>query len=549
MTPTTGQMLQNRYRIVSRLGQGGMGAVYRAWDTRLNVPVALKEMIPQPGLDPHMLDQLRQQFQQEAQVLAGLKHPHLVRVSDFFEEGDNTYLVMDFVEGESLADRIKQEGALPEAQVLTWAKQLLAALAYCHDQGVLHRDVKPQNVIIQPDGQAVLVDFGLVKLWDPDDPRTRTAMQGMGTPEYAPPEQYGAQMGHTDPRSDVYSVGATIYHALVSQAPPTATLRMADPEKFIPPREAMPQVSQRTETVVLKALELARSRRWQSATEMAAAIEGTLTPASLQPSDRAAPPRYEKTQVMPRRTRTKVIPRAMPGAPAATLARRRVPVWVWALSGLGVLILAVVLAVALVRGKGEMGGMGDSLTPTSAPASTPVATVTLRPTHTPTRPPTHTPTPIPKNTKTPRPTSTPVHTPGATPMATGTPLPPTAIPTVAPQVIQPVMVAPTQGGEYNNPITFQWSGSLSTGQTYQVTVYHPESQTVLQSELQTDPSWITDLPADKYGEWRWRVSVVQGGSALTTSSEWMFWFVPFPGGPGGGEGPGPPPEPTREDQR
>jgi serine/threonine protein kinase len=155
-----------------------MGAVYRAWDTRLKIPVALKEMTPQPGLDQATLAQLRQQFEQEAATLARLNHPHLVRVIDFFEERGNTYLVMDFVEGESLDDRIEREQALPESQVLAWANQLLDALAYCHSQGVIHRDIKPPNVIIRPDGRAVLVDFGLVKLWDPSDPHTRTAMRG-----------------------------------------------------------------------------------------------------------------------------------------------------------------------------------------------------------------------------------------------------------------------------------------------------------------------------------------------------------------------------------
>jgi len=237
MPLTTGQVLQGRYRIVSFLSRGGMGGVYRAWDMRLDVVVALKEMIPQPGLDLQTLAQLRQQFQQEAMVLARLHHPHLVRVTDFFEESDNVYLVMDFVEGENLAQRIVREGSIPEGQVLEWADQLLDALAYCHAQGVIHRDLKPQNVIIRPDGRAALVDFGLVKLWNPNDPRTRTAMRGMGTPEYAPPEQYDAQMGHTDARSDIYGLGATLYHALTGQAPPTATMRVASPGTFQPPRE------------------------------------------------------------------------------------------------------------------------------------------------------------------------------------------------------------------------------------------------------------------------------------------------------------------------
>ncbi|HRT32283.1 MAG TPA: serine/threonine-protein kinase, partial [Anaerolineae bacterium] len=167
-----GQLLQERYRVIALLGQGGMGAVYRAWDTRLNVVVALKEMLSQPGAEPALLARLREQFHQEATILARLSHPHLVRVTDFFLEGANAYLVMDFVQGESLEAIIKREGALSETQVLTWAEQLLDALEYCHEQGIIHRDIKPQNVIIRPDNRAVLVDFGLVKLWNPTDPRT-----------------------------------------------------------------------------------------------------------------------------------------------------------------------------------------------------------------------------------------------------------------------------------------------------------------------------------------------------------------------------------------
>ena len=330
---TTGTILQDRYRIVSPLGQGGMGAVYRAWDTRLNVPVALKEMTPQPGLDPQTLAQLRQQFQQEALVLARLNHPHLVRVTDFFEEHGNTYLAMDFVKGESLADRITGQGPLPEWEVLAWAGQLLDALAYCHAQGVLHRDIKPQNVIIQPDGQAVLVDFGLVKLWDPGDPRTKTAMRGMGTPEYAPPEQYETEMGHTDARSDIYSLGATLYHALAGQAPPTATLRMATPERFVPMRTLNPNTSATTETAVLRAMELARSQRWHSADDMAAALRVSASLASGQPPEHVAPtaPRHEKTRVIPA------------AQPSATPARRRVPTWAWVLGGLAVIVLCVAM--------------------------------------------------------------------------------------------------------------------------------------------------------------------------------------------------------------
>ena len=216
---TSGTVLQNRYRIVATLAKGGMGAIYRALDTHLNIPVAVKEMIPKSGIDAKTLLQLQQQFQQEASLLAHLDHPNMVEVTDFFDEAGKAYLVMGFVLGESLDERIEREGALPEDEVLNWADQLLDALEYCHAHGVVHRDIKPLNVILHPDGHAVLVDFGLAKLWNPGDPRTQTAIRGIGTPEYAPPEQYSDLPGHTDPRSDLYSLGATLYHALTGKAP------------------------------------------------------------------------------------------------------------------------------------------------------------------------------------------------------------------------------------------------------------------------------------------------------------------------------------------
>ncbi len=283
-----GQLLQNRYRVISLLGQGGMGAVYRAWDTRLNVAVALKEMLSQPGAELAMLERLREQFYQEATVLARLSHPHLVRVTDFFLEGPNAYLVMDFVQGESLDLIIKREGAITEPQVLLWAEQLLDALEYCHEQGIIHRDIKPQNVIIRPDSRAMLVDFGLVKMWNPTDPRTQTVMRGLGTPEYAPPEQYDAQAGHTDPRSDIYSLGATLYHALTGQAPPTATQRIARRAAFQPPRLLNQQISSTTDAAILQALELTVEYRFSSATAMAQALRRR--PPSAQPQASVVPP-------------------------------------------------------------------------------------------------------------------------------------------------------------------------------------------------------------------------------------------------------------------
>jgi serine/threonine-protein kinase len=341
---------------------------------RLNIHVAVKEMVPQPGLDPQTLAQLRQQFYQEAQVLARLDHPNLVRVTDYFEEWGNAYLVMNFVEGQSLADRIAARGPLPEAQVLDWARQLLDALAYCHAQGVVHRDIKPQNIIIRADGRPILVDFGLVKLWDPRDPRTRTVVRAMGTPEYAPPEQWGA--GHTDPRSDLYSLGATLYHALTGQAPATATDRTADPRILAPPRSINPSLRPETERAILRAMELAKDARWGSAAEMAAALSASAAaPAPVAKPSPAVPP--------------SPAPRVMPGTPPPTApARPRVPVWVWVGGGLVLLLIAL-------GGLWVLGQMQRiiPITVAGSVSTPPLIPPTAMPSP---LPPTATPTPVPK---------------------------------------------------------------------------------------------------------------------------------------------------------
>ncbi|RLC83322.1 MAG: hypothetical protein DRJ03_17520 [Chloroflexi bacterium] len=529
MALATSQMLQDRYRIASLLGQGGMGAVYRAWDTRLNIPVALKEMVPQAGLDSQTLTQLRRQFQQEAQIMARLTHPHLVRVGDFFQERGNAYLVMDFVEGEDLSQLIKREGALSEEQVLEWAGQLLDALAYCHGQGIIHRDVKPQNVIIRPDRRAVLVDFGLVKLWDPNDPRTKTVMRGMGTPEYAPPEQYEVKAGHTDARSDIYGLGATLYPALAGQAPPTATLRIAEPEQFLPLRLVAPKVSKQTEAALMKSLELARSQRWQSAAEMAQSLGLSIRYWGEEKAAKQAVP------LLSGRGGTRLIEKSAQARPASR--RTGLPFWAWALGGLAIL---AVIGLALGSGAIMLGlpsGLNPSKTTPTAVATTPSATIMKEETDTPisSPPPTGTATRPPISTSTKPPTDTPA------PTDTPTRIPPTR--TSAPQAIPPQPLAPAQGGEFQNPITFEWSGSLGAGQTYQVTAYHSGSGYALQSDLLTTQTWTIDLPGDRIGEWRWSVAVIQEGIAAITSSEGMFWFNPFPGGGGGGGG-GDGPEPT-----
>src|ERR1700681_2199954 len=214
-------ILQDRYRIVRQLGKGGMGAVYEAVDQRLEATVALKETF---SVD----ERLRRQFEQEARLLAQLHHSALPRVSDYFTEGDRAFLVMQFIAGADLAAIIAtQPGPFPRNQVIAWADQLLDALIYLHtrDRQIIHRDIKPHNLKVTASGQIALLDFGLAKAQTTDlSGNSSTSIFGY-TRRYSPLEQIQDQ--GTSPRSDIYALGATLYHLLTGIKPPDALARAA----------------------------------------------------------------------------------------------------------------------------------------------------------------------------------------------------------------------------------------------------------------------------------------------------------------------------------
>lgn len=238
-----------------------MGAVYKAEDLRLEGRVcAVKEVHPEPGISPTALTQAQEQFRREASTLARLDHPNLPKVSDYFSQDGQDYLVMDFVAGRNLkeiVDEAHRKGQfLSEQQVLAWARQIIDALEYLHQQKplVLHRDIKPANIKLMPQGRIKLVDFGLVKHLDLEDPRTITVMRGLGSLHYVPLEQYAGDLGHTDVRSDIYSLGATLYHLLTGQPPATAQERFLHPDALVRPRTLNPRLSLRTEKAILWAM-------------------------------------------------------------------------------------------------------------------------------------------------------------------------------------------------------------------------------------------------------------------------------------------------------
>jgi serine/threonine protein kinase len=260
----TGQILNNRYRIVKLLGKGGFGAIYRAWDLNLNGPCAVKENF---DTSP----EAREQFAREASILYNLRHPNLPKVIDHFSlPGQGQYLVMEYIEGEDLQDIIDRTGGpLPVEIVMSWMEQVCDALIYMHCQNppVVHRDIKPGNVRITPQGEAMLVDFGIAKLYDPD--RKTTLGARAATPGYAPVEQYG--QGSTDTRSDIYALGATLYAALTGVEPPESIYRHQE-DSLAPAGQLNPQVSPQLEAAIMQAMALVPEKRFQSATEFRRAI-------------------------------------------------------------------------------------------------------------------------------------------------------------------------------------------------------------------------------------------------------------------------------------
>jgi serine/threonine-protein kinase len=289
---TPGTTLRERYVIDHTIGRGGMGSIYHAEDGRLPGRIcAVKEVEYDADLPPRIRDESREQFYREASVLARLDHPNLPKVSDYFTEGGRDYLVMDFVPGEDLKSLMdgarRAQRFLDQRLVVDWALQLLDALDYMHHQDppVIHRDIKPANIKRTPTGLVKLVDFGLVKQMLPDE-MTVTVIQGRGTALYTPLEQYGGDSGHTEPRSDLYSLGATLYHLLTNQPPAEAKERFLRPESLEPPRQVNPAIELEVERALLWALALHPDERPPDATALKEALHDApiATPVTFTPA-------------------------------------------------------------------------------------------------------------------------------------------------------------------------------------------------------------------------------------------------------------------------
>jgi len=277
MTLERGALLHKRYRIVEILGQGGMGSVYRAVDENLGVDVAVKENL-------FTSDEYARQFRLEAVILANLRHPNLPRVTDHFVIGDQgQYLVMDYIEGEDLRQRMERMGNIAEDDAILLGAAICDALAYLHTRKppILHRDLKPGNVKITPDGHIFLVDFGLAKVMHGSQ-ATTTGARAM-TPGYSPPEQYGT--ARTDPRTDIYSLGATLYAALTGIIPEDGLARAMDNTQLTPLRKRNSKVSRRLASAIEKAMGIDPADRFQSAEEFKRSLLGSKSKTQRLPGD------------------------------------------------------------------------------------------------------------------------------------------------------------------------------------------------------------------------------------------------------------------------
>ncbi len=259
------------YQVHGLLGVGGMAAVYRAHQTSLDRPVAIKLLPAASAGSPRDAEEFAAQFQNEARTMARLNHPGIVSVHDFGIAGDNwLYLVMEFVDGTDVARMIQQASVLPPEHALAIAAHVCDALAYAHAHGVIHRDIKPANILVDHDGRVKVADFGLAR---PTDPTAR-AQSGVnddddtyGTPDYVAPEvlMEGAQVDH---RADIYAVGVMLHNMLTGQVPQGV---------FQLPSKAVPGLDPRFDAIVRRAMEVDPARRYQSAAEFRADLDRILT--------------------------------------------------------------------------------------------------------------------------------------------------------------------------------------------------------------------------------------------------------------------------------
>lgn len=268
----TGRLLSNRYRITERIGLGGMAEVYRAQDSVLGRSVAVKVMLPQYANDPTFTAR----FRQEAAAAANLQSPYIVNVYDWGQDGETNFMVMEFVRGTDLKNAINQRGAINQRKVAEIGSQVCQALSVAHGMDIIHRDIKPQNIMIQPDGNVKVMDFGIARAKNSTLAKTSAVL---GTAHYISPEQ--AQGKELTPASDIYSLGVVLYESATGKlpfdGPDSVSVAMKQvQENPQPPRVVNPEISPDLEAIILKAMAKKPEERFATALDMRRALNDYL---------------------------------------------------------------------------------------------------------------------------------------------------------------------------------------------------------------------------------------------------------------------------------
>jgi eukaryotic-like serine/threonine-protein kinase len=337
-------LLGDRYRVEAKIGAGGMAEVYRGFDQVLNRTVAIKVLNPQFAKDAAFVER----FRREAQAAARLNHPNIVGVYDHGADNGTQYIVMEFIEGRTLADALGAGRQPTPVQAAGVAQHICQALGAAHAQGVIHRDIKPENVMVTRDGTVKVMDFGIARLLSGPETAPQTSAV-LGTATYLSPEQ--AQGQPVDARSDIYSLGAVLYEMLAGRPPFTGDSPVAIAYKHVneapvPPSQRSPDVPPRLDAVVMRALSKNPANRYQSANEFAQDLERVRKGQEVQATPLLQG--SEATQVISRNHSTQVLP---PQTEPAGSGRK---VWLGVL--IGFLIVAVLLGGGYLAVKGLTGG-------------------------------------------------------------------------------------------------------------------------------------------------------------------------------------------------
>lgn len=346
-----GILLKSRYKVMDQLGQGGMGEVYLATDETLDTKVAVKA---NHNLSAHA----SAQFIREARLLASLKHPNLPRVIDYFTENDSQYLVMDFIPGENLRVLVESNNEISLPLVIKWANQLGNALNYLHTQNppIYHRDIKPANIKLTPDGEVILVDFGIAKTGDPSQ-ETQTGAWAF-TPGFAPPEQVSGM--RTGPYSDQFSLAATLYYLIAGKSPADSARRMMGEEELVPLIDMQPTLPAHVSAAIIKALSIKPEARFSTVADFVEAL--------THPVPIPDPASAQKTVVgAARQIPPQIVPPVSQGDPIISPRPQTKTSAIWIILGIGAVLGVISGGYLALKAMGIIGTVNLSAAPTNTP--------------------------------------------------------------------------------------------------------------------------------------------------------------------------------------